>query len=255
MDFTGKCVVVTGAGGDIPKAVAKKFYEKGAKLALVSRKKESAEKSAKDLGFSKDRVFCISCDIANEDSVKDCVAKIKEIFGSVDVLCNVAGMQPPSFRTQDHPFSDFKVAFEANVYGTFLMMKHCLPIMIAQGKGSIVNTGSVSGMHGYPFEIAYGATKAAIILMSESVANENGKNGVRCNCVSPGWVDTAMARSIWETYADMGMDDPMDNVTFGPLDRPASPEEIANAFAFLASDEAGYCNGTNLLVDGGMTIG
>ena len=86
-------------------------------------------------------------------------------------------------------------------------------------------------------------------------ANENGGNGVRVNSVSPGWVDTNMMKAVWETYADVGIENSLDNVTMGPLNRPAKPEEIANAVAFLASEEASFVNGSNFLVDGGMTLG
>lgn len=135
------------------------------------------------------------------------------------------------------------------------MMQNVLPVMQAQKSGAIVNLGSVSGMFGYPFEIAYGASKAAVIHMTKNAANENGGNGVRVNAISPGWVNTNMMKSILASYKDVGFENSADNVTLGPMKRPGEPEEMANAIVFLCSEEASYINGTNFLVDGGMTLG
>ena len=131
------------------------------------------------------------------------------------------------------------------------MMEHVLPIMKKQGKGSIVNFGSVSGMTGYTYEIGYGSSKWAIIGMTKNVANEYGQFGIRANSVSPGWVNTNMFRKSVEDYKNFSDS----QVTLGPLGRPAEPEEIANVVYFLSSDEASYVNGSNVLADGGMMLG
>lgn len=109
-------------------------------------------------------------------------------------------------------------------------------------------------MFGYAGEIAYGASKAAVIHMTKNAANENGGNGVRVNSISPGWVNTEMFRRILEQYKET-YENPLDNVTLGPMNRPGEPMEMANVVAFLCSEEASYMNGSNVLVDGGMTLG
>ncbi len=255
MDFTGKVVVVTGAGGGIGLAVVKKFTDLGAKAALIDIKEEFAQKTVDKLGLDAEHAYCLGADISMEDAVEEAVGKIKEHYGRIDVLVNTAGIPGPSARTEDYSFEDAKRVYEVNVFGTFLMMQKTLPIMQEQKSGAIVNFGSVSGMFGYPYEIAYGSSKAAVIYMTKNAANENGGNGVRVNSVSPGWVDTNMLKTVWESYADVGIADSSDNVTLGPLGRPAHPEEIANVVAFLASDEASCVNGTNFLADGGMSLG
>ena len=255
MEFKDRVVVITGAGGGIGTAIAKKFTDFGAKVALIDIKEEVAQKTVERLGLTAENSFCLGADISEEAPVKEVVKKVKEHFGRIDVLINTAGIPGPSARTEDYTFEDVKKVYGVNVFGTYLMMQNVLPIMQEQKKGAIVNFGSVSGMFGYPYEIGYGSSKAAVIFLTKNAANENGGNGVRINSVSPGWVDTNMMKTIWESYADVGIENSMDNVTIGPTGRPARPEEIANVVAFLASDEASYVNGSNFLVDGGMTLG
>ena len=254
MRFTDRVILVTGAAGGLGSAIVKKFTDEGAKAAMLDRNDEVLEKAVAKLGLRADQVFCLAADITSEDSVKAAVQKVKEHFGHIDVLANVAGVPGPSARTEDYSFDDVKKVYSVNVFGTFLMMKYTLPVMQAQKKGVILNTASVSGMFGYPYEIGYGSSKFAVIGMTKNAANENGGNGVRVNSVAPGWIKTNMMTTILDSYKDVG-ESSDSNVTLGPLGRAANPEEIANAFAFLASDEASYVNGTNLLVDGGMTLG
>lgn len=255
MDFKNKVVILTGAGGGIGTAIAQKFTQLGAKLALLDIRLDTVRQLAQRLGLGEDRAFCAAPDVSDEASVKSVIAEIREHFGRVDVLINAAGIPGPSARTEDYAFEKVKQVFAVNVFGTFLMMQNVLPIMQVQRSGAILNFGSVSGMFGYPYEIAYGSSKAAIIYMTKNAANENGGNGVRINSISPGWVKTQMMKTIVESYHDVGIEDSAENVTLGPMGRPATPEEIANVAVFMCSEEASYVNGSNFLVDGGMTLG
>ena len=137
----------------------------------------------------------------------------------------------------------------------WMMKRNLKRSMQAQKHGAILNFGSVSGVVGYPFESAYGASKAAIIHLTKNAASENGGNGVRINAISPGWVKTNMMATILDSYKNVGFDNADENVTLGPMGRPGTPEEIANVAAFICSEEASYANGSNFLVDGGMTLG
>lgn len=255
MNFTDKVVVVTGAGGGIGAAIVKKFTDLGARAALLDLDQAFCDRTAEKLELDRARAFCLGVDISSQEQVRGAVGKIMEHYGRIDALVNAAGIPGPSARTEDYSFADAKKVFEVNVFGTFLMMQNVLPVMQKQQSGSIVNLGSVSGMCGYPYEIAYGASKAAVIHMAKNAANENGGNGVRINAVSPGWVNTGMMKTILASYKDVGIENSSDNVTLGPMGRPGEPEEIAEAIAFLCSEEAAYINGTNFLVDGGMTLG
>lgn len=255
MDFSGKVAVITGAGGDMGAAIAKRFVELGAMVALLDIREDLAKNTVEKLNLSQEQCLHMAADVADEGSVQTAVKAILERFGRIDALVNLAGIAGPSARTEDYPFSAAKKVFEVNVFGTFLMMQNVLPVMQAQNSGAIVNFGSVSGMFGYPYEIAYGASKAAVIFMTKNAANENGGNGVRINSISPGWVNTGMMKSILESYKDVGIENSYDNVTLGPMNRPGEPMEMANVVAFLCSEEASYVNGSNWLVDGGMTLG
>ena len=255
MDFTNKVVIVTGAGGDMGTAIVKKFTDLGAKAVILDIREDLAQKTAEKLQLDAEHGYCLAADVSDENSVKETVKKIMDRYGRIDVLVNLAGISGPSARTEDYSFEATKKVFSVNVFGTFLMMQNVLPVMQAQKSGAIVNFGSVSGMFGYPYEISYGASKAAVIFMTKNAANENGGNGVRVNSISPGWVDTGMMKSILASYKDVGIENSSDNVTLGPMNRPGKPEEMANVVAFLASDEASYVKGSNWLVDGGMTLG
>lgn len=255
MDFTGKVAIVTGAGGDMGRAIVKKFTDNGAKAVLMDIREDAARRSAELLGLDEEHGFIVAGDVSSEESVKAAVQKVMDKYGRIDCLVNLAGIEGPNnSRTEDYDFKMAKKVFEINVYGTFLMMQNVLPIMQAQKSGAIVNFGSVSGMFGYAGEIAYGASKAAVIHMTKNAANENGGNGVRVNAISPGWVNTEMFRRILEQYKET-YENPLDNVTLGPMNRPGEPMEMANVVVFLCSDEASYVNGSNFLVDGGMTLG
>ena len=150
MEFKDRVVVITGAGGGIGTAIAKKFTDFGAKVALIDIKEEVAQKTVERLGLTAENSFCLGADISEEAPVKEVVKKVKEHFGRIDVLINTAGIPGPSARTEDYTFEDVKKVYGVNVFGTYLMMQNVLPIMQEQKKGAIVNFGSVSGMFGYP---------------------------------------------------------------------------------------------------------
>ena len=195
-------------------------------------------------------------DVSNEEEVKAAVGEIAAKEGHIDILCNIAGIPGPSARAEDYSFEDFKKVYSINVFGTFLMMKYCLPVMQKNHRGAIVNTCSCSGMRGYQLEIGYGSSKFAVMGMTMNAANENGRNGVRVNCYSPGWVDTGMLDSILAQYAEENGGKVMAKTELrnGTMDRPSTPEEMAEVVCFLCSDAARYVNGANFVCDGGKTI-
>lgn len=206
MNYQDHVVVLTGASGGIGSAMAKKFTDLGAKVALLDITVDRVQALADKLGLGSDRAFCAAVDVSNEESVKATVDAIVKHFGRIDVLVNAAGIPGPSARVEDYSFSDAKKVLSVNLFGTFLMMHTVLPVMQAQKHGAILNFGSVSGVVGYPFESAYGASKAAIIHLTKNAASENGGNGVRINAISPGWVKTNMMATILDSYKNVGFD-------------------------------------------------
>ena len=246
-----KVCIVTGASGGIGSAVVKKFYGNGYDVEMLDINEDALKTVIEKENLDPARVRCHTLDVSVEQQVKDTIEGILDARGRIDALVNTAAIIGKYNPTIDYTFENFKRIYEINVFGTFLMMEHVLPIMKKQGKGSIVNFGSVSGMTGYTYEIGYGSSKWAIIGMTKNVANEYGQFGIRANSVSPGWVNTNMFRKSVEDYKNFSDS----QVTLGPLGRPAEPEEIANVVYFLSSDEASYVNGSNVLADGGMMLG
>ncbi len=246
-----KVCIVTGASGGIGSAVVKKFYGNGYAVEMLDINEDALKTVIEKENLDPARVRCHTLDVSVEQQVKDTIEGILDARGRIDALVNTAAIIGKYNPTIDYTFENFRKIYEINVFGTFLMMEHVLPIMKKQGKGSIVNFGSVSGMTGYTYEIGYGSSKWAIIGMTKNVANEYGQFGIRANSVSPGWVNTNMFRKSVEDYKNFSDS----QVTLGPLGRPAEPEEIANVVYFLSSDEASYVNGSNVLADGGMMLG
>jgi NAD(P)-dependent dehydrogenase (short-subunit alcohol dehydrogenase family) len=197
------------------------------------------------------RILICPINITEEAQVIATVDKVKEKYGRIDALINVAAIIGDYGLAADCSLENFKNIYSVNVFGTFAMMKYVLPIMVAQEKGNIVNFGSVSGMTGYTCEIGYGSSKWAVIGMTKNVANEYGQYGIRCNSISPGWVNTAMFQKSVEDFADL--EDA--SITLGPLGRPSEPAEMADIVYFMCQPEANFLNGSNVLADGGMMLG
>lgn len=247
-----KVAVVTGACGGIGVEIVRKFLKQGYQVAMLDLSQEKLEATAAKQGF--ENVSLHHLDVSNQDQVKDTVSAIEQKYGHIDALINTAGIVGRYDLTVDYTFENFRKIYEVNVFGTFLMIEHVLPIMVRQNGGAIVDFGSVSGMRGYTYEIGYGSSKAAVISMTQNVANEYAKYNIRANSVSPGWVDTEMTHKTLENYKELGFTDCDDYVNTSPIPRPARPEEIANCVYFLCSDEASYVTGANLVVDGGKLV-
>lgn len=253
MSILKKVCLVTGAGGGIGSSIVRRFLAEDYHVVMIDLKEDAMKSIAEAEGFSADSLSIYAVDITDEDAVKEAINTIAKETGRIDALVNAAGICGEYNMTLDYSYRNFRKIYEVNVFGTFLMMKYCLPHLISSEKGTIVNFGSVSGIQGYKYEIGYGSSKAAVIEMTRNLANEYGSQ-VRCNSVSPGWVNTCMMEKTIENYRNIGVADPEDHICFGSIRRPAEPEEIANVVYFLSSDDASFINGANIVVDGGMII-
>lgn len=253
--FQGRVAIVTGGGSGIGEAVAKRLAAEGCeKVVIFGRNVKKLQNTVDAIG--EERCLAMAVDVSDEEQVKAAVKEVEARFGKIDILANMAGIPGPSARAEDYPFEEFKKVYSINVFGTFLTMKYCLPIMQKNHKGAIVNTCSCSGMRGYQLEIGYGSSKFAVMGMTMNAANENGSNGVRINCYAPGWVDTGMLDSILDQYEkETGVRTAKNELRNGTMSRPSTPEEMAAVVCFLLSDEAAYVNGANFVCDGGKTLG
>jgi len=250
--FVGRIAIVTGGGTGIGAAVARQLSREGAEAVYIWGRRIAPLEA---LARCESRCTPMAVDVGDEAAVRAAVKASVARHTRVDLLVNMAGINGPCVPTEDYSMADFERIYRVNVFGTFLTMKYCLPHMQRNGFGAIVNACSCSGLRGYPNEIGYGSSKFAVLGLTQNAASENGRNGVRVNCVSPGWVDTDMMDEVLRSYdAVKGMPQCRAELTHGSMDRPATPEEVSEAVCFLLSDAARYINGTNLICDGGKTL-
>jgi NAD(P)-dependent dehydrogenase (short-subunit alcohol dehydrogenase family) len=245
-----KVAIVTGAGGGIGSATAQLMAARGARVVLADVHLQSAERVAELVKRAGGDAVAVFLDLADEAGIVALVRATVVRFGKIDVLHNNAADLSPDLSNRDRDIETMESevwdrTFAVNLRGTMLCCKYVLPHMVSGGGGSIINTASNLGMQGNLGQAAYAASKAAIIQLSRSIATSHGRRGVRCNTVSPGLVMTPAARD--------NLPPQLHKIVAGETLTPylGLPEDIAHAVAFLASDEARYVTGHNLVVDGG----
>jgi NAD(P)-dependent dehydrogenase (short-subunit alcohol dehydrogenase family) len=242
-----KVIVVTGASRGIGEAIARAAVENGAKVVLASRKQADLDKVAGSLPA--DRALALACHTGKAEDVDAMFARAIEKFGRIDGVVNNAATNPYFGPLVDTPDSAIDKTFEVNVRGYLYVarafVKHA---RTREGGGSIVNIASIAGLRSSPMQGIYGATKAAVISMTQTLAFELGGSKIRVNAIAPGLVETKFASAIVNNPM---LRDHVVNRT--PLQRHAQPPEIAGAAVYLLSDAASFTTGTVLVVDGGFT--
>jgi 3-oxoacyl-[acyl-carrier protein] reductase len=236
-----KIAVITGGGRGIGKATAKLFTNEGATVVIAEFDEVSGQSTANELG-----AHFIKTDISNEESVNALFNFISSEFGQLDILVNNAGILADSTLKKLDPDS-FDAVINVNLRGVYLCGRAAADIMIEQGSGVILNASSVVAHHGNFGQTNYVASKAGVIGITKVWARELGKDGIRVNAVAPGFIQTNMTAGMPEKVVDM-MGEKV------PLKRWGQPEDVANAYTFLASDEASYITGAVLNVDGGVVV-
>ena len=247
----GKVCIVTGAGSGIGRATALRLAEEGGRVCCADIARDSAAQTAKEIAANGGEAFDRAVDIADPAAVDGMVADCMQRWGRVDVLVNNAGVNVPGVF---HEVADDVIdrTLNVNVKGQMYGCRAVLPVMLAQGGGSIINISSVNGLVSEPYLAVYSASKGASVMLTKGIALDYAKQGIRCNVVCPGWVDTP----INHAHAEMlgGLQHVYDTIdSFQPIGRPGDPREIAHVVLFLASDEASFMTGAVLSVDGGMT--
>lgn len=244
--FEGKAALVTGAASGIGRATAIRLAEEGAAVACVDRAVDGAEATAATINEKGGRAIAVGCDVLDLDQIRACVARTVDELGRLDVLCNIAGIGHFAKDEEETPEAWHRI-LGVNLTGTYFMSQAALPHLLAT-KGAIVNCASTAGTHAQPYSSAYSASKGGVISLTQTMAITQGQHGVRVNCVAPGGVVTP----IQDQFPIPQDVDPMIFSRIMPFQRMGEPEELAAAFAFLASDDASYVNGIILRVDGGM---
>jgi NAD(P)-dependent dehydrogenase (short-subunit alcohol dehydrogenase family) len=250
MDFIGKTAIVTGGAAGIGLAAAKGFIAGGGKALLVDRE-DVVEDEAAALG--RDAVGLVA-DVSKTEDVQAYVQAALGAFGRIDCFINSAGIEGRIAPTAEYDEAVWDRVIAINLTGAFLGLRHVLPVMIDQGKGSIVLLSSTAGVIGTPRMPAYAASKHGVIGLTKTVAGEVGRQGIRVNAVCPGPTDTRMLRSI-ETMINPANPDAVRGAYQAaiPTGRYATAEEIANVVLFLASDLANAITGGHYMADGGRT--
>jgi NAD(P)-dependent dehydrogenase (short-subunit alcohol dehydrogenase family) len=238
----GKVAVVTGAGSGMGKAIAARFCREGASVLAVDISGEQ-EEVARALG---DQCLAHQADVSQSRDVQAMLAKARDQFGSLDILCNNAAIQGPLAPTGEYDEAAFDKVMAVNVRSVFLGMRYGIPLMLESGGGSIVNTASMANVVAFPQLVAYCGSKGAVAAMTKTAAVEYADQGIRINCFSPGSIETAMFTNMPQEYQDKV-------VAANPVKRVGRPEEIADLALFLASDESTFITGTEIVIDGGYT--
>src|SRR5690606_6048563 len=246
MRLLDKVAIITGAGRGIGQATAFKFAQEGAKVAVCDIDEQSAIETARAIERRRGEAPAFRVDVTDKPTIQTLVAAVRERYGRIDVLVNNAGVvaKPQLKKMTDDLFDR---VIDINLKGTYNCTKAVVDIMLEQQSGVILNASSIVGLSGNFGQTNYAATKAGVIGMVKTWARELGRKGIRANAVCPGFVATSILGSIPERVLH-ALEEKV------PMGRLGKPEEIANTFAFLASDEASYINGAVIEVSGGLTI-
>lgn len=249
MRLKDKVAIVTGAGTGIGEAISHKFSREGASLLLAGLPTDPVQDVAATIAAQGGQAESFLGDLSEEGQARSCVEAAVRRYGRIDVLVNNAGIFIANAETNAYRIEDFDRTIRANIRTSFLMTKFALPYL-QKTRGNILFTGSEAGINGSANFTPYGASKGFLHAFAKGVALEQAKYGVRANCVCPGAIDTAWTRGPGGPLNE-AIQDTINGMV--PLGRRGTPEEMANIFAFLASDEASYITGALLLADGGVT--
>ena len=245
--LTGKTALITGAARGIGKAIALKFAEEGANIAFTDLViDENGEATKKEIEAKGVKCQAYASNAANFEETAEVVGKVHADFGSIDILVNNAGITKDGLMMRMTE-AQWDAVIAVNLKSAFNFIHACTPIMMRQRSGSIINMASVVGVHGNAGQSNYAASKAGLIALAKSVAQEMGSRGIRANAIAPGFIETAMTAALPEEVRKEWCQKI-------PLRRAGKVEDIANVATFLASDLSSYVTGQVIQVDGGMNM-
>jgi NAD(P)-dependent dehydrogenase (short-subunit alcohol dehydrogenase family) len=252
MDLENRVVVITGSGSGIGRACAIEFAKSGAKVVVADINLEGAEETVKQIMISGGTASAFKTDVSNPESVKQLVAFTIKTFLKIDALINNAAIQINK-TIEDITFEEWNLQMLINVGGVFLCSKHFLPYLRIT-KGNIVNMSSVNGFFVEPICAGYCTTKAAIIGLTKAMAIDHGHEGIRVNCICPGYIDAGLAEGYFQSQPNPAKARE-EAGKLHALWRIGRPEEVGQVAVFLASDDASFMTGASVVVDGGFGSG
>jgi NAD(P)-dependent dehydrogenase (short-subunit alcohol dehydrogenase family) len=246
MKLNRKIAIVTGGGSGIGRSAAIRFAKEGAKVSVADVDSVSGEETVSLIRkYGGDAIF-VKSDVKDSNQVKELISTTTNTFGGLHILVNNAGISNSEVRSVDLSEEEWDHVIDINLKGVFLGIKYAVPEMKKSGGGAIINTSSLLGLKGKKYQSAYNASKAGVVLLTQNAALEYGKYNIRVNAIAPGVIDTKII-DVWKQDERRWPFISKANA----LGRIGTPDEVANAIFFLASDEASFITGTTLSVDGG----
>jgi len=247
----GRIAIVTGAGSGMGRAIAQEFVAEGANVLALDVRKGAVEETVAMVG-KPDRIVAFECDMAKEDNIKAAVAETMRLWGRVDIVCNNAGVLDDYVIAEETSTELWNRILGINLTGPFLMCREVLPIMVAQGKGAIINTASISAFIAGGGGSAYTTSKHGVLGLTRQLAFEYGRKGVRVNAICPGPIHTGMTDYL---LTPEGRNEHVDSIIEAlPAGRWGKPVEIARLAVYLASDDADFIHGSSYVMDGGWLL-
>jgi len=244
--LSGKVAVVTGAASGMGRAVAVRFAQQGARVVVSDLDESGGLETLERLRAGGGEGIWVPLDVTQEEQVEALVEQTLSTYGALQVLYNNAGINSDDGAVTDLTVERWERIHNVNLRGLFLTSKYCIPPMLTVGSGAVINVASVGGLIGLPGHEAYTATKGAVVAMTRSMAVTYAAQGVRVNCICPGFIMTPMVTAMGPEMVELG-----GSIT--PIGRIGTPEEVAALATFLASDEASFMVGAIIPVDGGYT--
>lgn len=242
-----KTAVITGGTSGIGKATAELFSREGARVAVVGRSEEKGNSIVEEINSKGGQAIFVQCDVSKDEDARKMAEQVIKEFGQIDILYNNAGIA--EFGTVHETEEDnWNKVIDINLKGVYLCSRYVIPHMQKQKKGSIINTASIAGIIGYPGAAAYCASKGGVHNLTKAMALDYGPDGIRVNNICPGVIETPMTVGAYGSEEEVKK-----QAADYPIGRVGSPEDIAYAALFLASDESTFVTGTSLIVDGGFT--
>lgn len=244
--LANRVAMITGGGQGIGRAVALRFAGEGAKVVVIDIVAESARAVADEIKAAGGEAMAVTCDVTRRDQIDALVGQVLDAYGQIDILCNNAGITRDA-RLVKMTEDEFDSVVDVNLKGVFNLTQAVAPHMVERGYGRVISASSIVGLYGNFGQTNYVATKAGVIGMTRVWARELGPKGITANAIAPGFIATDMIKTVPQKVLD-------DFAGRTPVRRLGTPEDVANAYLFLASEESGFINGIVLSVDGGLVV-